>query len=187
MNIEPLKLPGCFWLHPKAIDDKRGSFIKTFVAAQYHELHLPIVFEEEYYTRSVKHALRGIHFQTPPYEYCKLVTCLYGRIRDVIVDLRVGSPQFRKHEMIELDEEKNNVLYLSPGIAHGFLVLSEMALVAYKVTSPHAPANDTGIRWDSIGVDWGIESPIVSPRDASFQRLEEFESPFTYTHEETGS
>ncbi len=181
MNIEPLKIPGCFLISAKTINDDRGSFVKTFVAAQYKELQLSVEFEEEYYTRSTKNVLRGIHYQTPPYEYCKLVTCLFGHVRDVIVDLRKGSPQFKKYQSIELNDQKSDILYLPPGIAHGFLVLSEMALITYKVTSVYAPTNDTGIRWDSIGIDWGIKKPIISSRDASLQTLDEIESPFIFT------
>jgi dTDP-4-dehydrorhamnose 3,5-epimerase len=184
MIVEPLNLPGCLRLIPKTVHDTRGAFIKPFVEAEYKSLKLPTTFAEEYYTRSVKNVLRGMHYQTPPYEYSKFVSCLYGRIRDVIIDLRLGSPKFKIFEVIELDDRNDDVLYLPPGIAHGFLVLSEMAVVTYKVTSAHAPAKDTGVRWDSIGMDWEVEIPIVSPRDASFQGLAEFESPFLYQPEE---
>jgi dTDP-4-dehydrorhamnose 3,5-epimerase len=96
----------------------------------------------------------------------------------------VGSPRFKTCETIELDARNGTVLYLPPGIAHGFLVLSESAIVSYKVTSAYAPAHDMGIKWDSIPVDWGVTTPIVSTRDLSFQNLSDYESPFIYNPEE---
>ena len=162
MVFEHLKLPGCLRLIPKIARDERGIFVKSFVDAKYRNLNLPTTFAEEYHTRSSKNVIRGMHFQNPPYEYSKFVSCLYGCIRDVIVDLRVGSPQFKMFEIIELDANHGNVLYLPPGIAHGFAVLSKMAIVSYKVTNVYMPTNDTGVRWDSIGMDWGVEMPIVS-------------------------
>lgn len=187
MIIEPLKLPGCLRLVPKIVHDVRGIFIKPFIAAEYGQLNLRSDFAEEYYSHSYKNVLRGLHYQTPPYEYFKLISCLYGHIRDVIIDLRVGSSHFKTFEAIELDANSGSILYLPPGIAHGFLVLSEFAVVSYKVTSIHMPENDTGIRWDSIGLDWGVTQPIISARDASFPGLAEIESPFIFRPEEISS
>ena len=187
MITETLKLPGCLRLTPKILPDRRGVFVKPFVSTEYRHLNLPTVFEEEYYSRSSKNVLRGMHYQTPPHDYFKLVSCLHGQIRDVIVDLRVGSPQFKRCQVLELNAEEETVLCLPPGVAHGFLVLSAMAIVAYKVTSAYMPENDTGVRWDSIGVDWGVKTPRVSPRDAAFPGLADLESPFVYQPEEIQS
>jgi dTDP-4-dehydrorhamnose 3,5-epimerase len=184
MHTEPLRLPGCLRIVPKIVRDSRGEFIKPFVESDYRELGLRTNFAEEYYSRSVRGVIRGMHFQSPPYDYFKLVSCLSGQIRDVIVDLRVGSPNFRKCEVLELKAADGFVLYLPPGIAHGFLALSETAIVSYKVTSIYAPAHDTGVRWDSLGIDWGIKAPILSDRDATLPVLAEIESPFKYQAEE---
>ncbi len=180
MKAESFQTPGCLRLFPKRVRDERGEFIKTFVHEEYESMGLPTRFAEEYYSRSVKGVLRGLHFQAPPHQYSKLVSCMHGAIRDVIVDLRVGSPRFRMAEIIELDAEDRSVLFLPPGIAHGFLVLSDSALLAYKTTAAYAATYDTGIRWNSIGVEWGIQWPILSERDASLPTLQEFESPFVY-------
>lgn len=185
MIVEPLKLPGCLHLLSKTVRDSRGVFVKPFIAMEYQNLSLPTTFAEEYYTCSAQNVLRGMHYQTPPYEYAKLVSCCYGSVRDVIIDLRVGSPQFKAFQIIDLDDENGDVLYLPPGIAHGFLVLSEKAIVNYKVTSAHAPANDTGVRWDSFGMDWGVKAPIISIKDATLPKMEEIESLFTYQPEES--
>lgn len=184
MLVESLKLPGCLILKPKVVQDVRGVFVKQIVVAEYQCLDLPTTFAEEYYTRSSKNVLRGMHFQTPPYEYSKFVSCLDGYIKDVIVDLRVGSPQYKVAEVIELDARDGYVLFIPSGIAHGFLVLSESAIVSYKVTQYYFPANDTGVKWDSIPIDWGVKQPIVSARDLSFQNLSDYKSPFIFNLEE---
>lgn len=184
MIIEYLNLPGCLQITPKIVCDTRGVFMKPFVAIEYREHNLQVDYAEEFYSDSFKNVLRGMHFQTPPFECFKLVSCLHGCIRDVLLDLRVGSPRFKTCETIELDARNGTVLYLPPGIAHGFLVLSESAIVSYKVTSAYAPAHDMGIKWDSIPVDWGVTTPIVSTRDLSFQNLSDYESPFIYNPEE---
>ena len=187
MQIKTLSLPGCLEISPKIVLDLRGEFIKPFIASEYREAGLCTAFSEEYYSRSVRGVVRGMHFQTPPHAYCKLVSCLHGQIRDVIIDLRVGSPKFGQCEVLELDARDGKVLNLLPGIAHGFLALSDMGLVSYKVTSAYAPAYDNGIRWDSLPVDWGISAPVISARDAAFPTLAEFSSPFIFPSEPTGA
>ena len=182
MNAESLQTPGCFRIFPKRVKDGRGEFVKIFVDEDYRCMGLPTQFAEEYYSRSVKGVLRGLHFQSPPHQYEKLLYCMHGAIRDVILDLRVGSPRFKMAEVIELDTEDRSALFLCEGIAHGFLVLSEWALVSYQTTAAYAPAYDDGILWNSIGADWGIASPILSARDAVFGKLEDFESPFVFEH-----
>jgi dTDP-4-dehydrorhamnose 3,5-epimerase len=180
MEIKELMIPGCFRILPNMTVDRRGAFIKTFVKEEYQASGLFCDFVEEYYSRSYHGVIRGLHFQIPPHEHYKLVVCLFGNIIDVIVDLRIGSPTFRKFDSLEMDADHNDLLYLPPGIAHGFISLSEITVVAYKVSSLYSPNHDTGIRWDSIPFDWGIENPILSDRDKSFLGLEELESPFTY-------
>ena len=181
--IKPISFPGCFQILPEILKDKRGEFVKPFVKSEYESLNLKTEFAEAFYSRSRRGVLRGMHFQIPPYDYYKLVSCMHGSIVDVIVDLRVGSPFYKKCEILELDSTDGIVLYLPPGIAHGFLALSEMATVTYSVTSPYAKMHDGGIRWDSLSIDWGIKHPIVSERDASFPTLADFISPFIYTPE----
>lgn len=180
MNAEPLTLPGCFRLLPKVAEDDRGTLVKDFVADEYAALKLPTAFAEEFYSRSNKNVLRGMHYQSPPHDLAKVVSCIHGRVRDVLVDLRVGSPLYRAHEIIDLSAGRASVLFLPPGIAHGYLVLSEMAIIAYRVTRGYAPSHDAGVRWDTIGANWGIRRPIVSARDASFPALAQLDSPFVY-------
>ena len=162
MIVERLRIAGCLRLVFQRLRDERGDFVKPYIAAEYKRFNLPTHFAEEYYSRSSRNVLRGMHFQIPPDAHSKLVSCLYGSIRDVIVDIRMGSPSYGTSEVIDLDWADCSSLYLPPGIAHGFLVLGDSALVTYKVTSAHVPAHDMGIRWDSIGVNWGVDAPIIS-------------------------
>jgi dTDP-4-dehydrorhamnose 3,5-epimerase and related enzymes len=120
------------------IEDNRGNFIKTFVYEEYLALGLPTHFVEEYYSRSIPKTLRGLHFLSPPHEYAKLVTCVFGNMKDVILDLRVGSPFYGQVEVIEMNGSNGQVLFLPPGIAHGFLAHTEV-IVWYRVTSRYAP------------------------------------------------
>ena|SRR5664280_510994 len=135
MQIEPLSLSGCKKIIPKIVKDARGDLVKTFVKDEYRDLGLRTDFSEEYYSHSKAGVLRGLHFQTPPHEYYKMVTCLDGCVRDVILDLRAGSSTFRQCQVLELNAREGWSLYLPPGIAHGFLVLSQIALVSYHVLS----------------------------------------------------
>jgi dTDP-4-dehydrorhamnose 3,5-epimerase len=125
--------------------------------------------------------LRGLHFQTPPHEHAKLVTCILGRVWDVALDLRQASPTYGQHFSIELGQQEPCALYLPPGFAHGYLALEEPATMVYCVASEYAPNHDAGIRWDSAGIPWPIGSPpIVSPRDDALPAFKDFHSPFHY-------
>lgn len=180
MQLVPLSFPGCFRILPKRVVDVRGMFVKPFVASEYQQAGLATVFEEEYYSHSGRGVIRGLHFQTPPFEGVKVVSCIYGKLKDVIVDLRVGSPTFQEAEVIPLDAAEGQLLYLPPGIAHGFLAESENVVVLYKTSTPYSPTHDVGIRWDSVPVDWGVSNPLVSDRDRSFPALADFKSPFVF-------
>lgn len=183
MDFVPLALPGCFEIRPKAFRDARGSFAKPFVASRFAAHGLPTVFAEEYYSSSQRGVVRGMHFQTPPHEHGKLVYCVRGEVLDVIVDLRRGSPTYGHHHQIRLDESHPVAVYMPAGLAHGFCALSDDATLIYKVTSEHAPAHDCGVRWDSVGVVWPVDAPIVSDRDRAFPALGDFVSPFAFDGE----
>lgn len=180
MIFRPITIPGCFEIRPEILHDSRGYFVKTFRADAYGAQDLVTSFAEEYYSLSKKNVLRGMHFQLPPHDHVKIVTCLSGTIMDVIVDLRVGSPTYAKFEVFELSGQKANILYLPSGIAHGFYVRSDEATVMYKVTSHYDPEHDSGILWNSLGIPWPDDYPIVSPRDQSFLRFNSFQSPFVF-------
>ena len=178
VKLIPTALDGCFEIRPFFTEDDRGTFVKTFHEERFAELGLPINWREEYYSRSRKGVLRGMHFQTPPHDHEKLVYCMQGRVLDVVVDLRKASPTFRKHIAIELNEALGNGLMIPKGMAHGFLALSGDVLIAYKVTTVYAPSNDKGILWNSFGATWGVTQPIISLRDAAHPSFSDFVSPF---------
>ena len=122
-----------------------------------------------------------MHFQVPPADLVKTVCCATGRVLDVVVDLRVGSPTYGQHEAFILDAAAPEIVYIPAGLAHGFLVLSTESLMLYQVTHDYAPKSDSGIRWDSCGIAWGVTNPVVSERDDALPRLADFASPFRYS------
>lgn len=171
-------LAGCLVLQPVVRKDARGVFVKTFHEGAFRELGLPEGFREEYYSISSHNVLRGMHFQVPPSDCGKLVCCLEGRIWDVALDLRRTSPTFGKFHFLELDSGTGRMMYLSEGFAHGFYTMSPQALVAYHVTQVYDRERDTGIRWDSAGIPWPCEAPLLSERDLGLPPFSEFDTPF---------
>lgn len=173
-------IPGCYELIPKVIKDNRGVFVKTFHQDYFRDHGLITHFAEEYYSLSYRGVLRGMHFQTPPMALTKLVYCLFGEVMDVVIDLRYGSPTYGKFAIFELSAEKANIIYIPVGLAHGFYVKSQSALMMYKVTEIYSPEHDTGIRWNSVGISWPDNNPIISKRDSEFVPFESFKSDFSY-------
>jgi len=180
LRAEPASLAGCYELFPSVRRDARGLFVKTFHEEIYSAAHLATRFAEEYYSISKRRVLRGLHFQVPPHEHAKLVYCTHGEVLDVVVDLRVGSPTFSRHQIFQLGGRRRNILYIPVGFAHGFYVMSASATLVYKTTSVHSEDHDRGVRWDSAGIPWSDPDPIVSDRDRSLPPLPEFQSPFRY-------
>lgn len=178
MELIPTSLEGCFQVHPLFVEDVRGTFVKTFHSERFAELGLPVDWREEYYSSSREGVIRGMHFQTPPHDHEKLVYCMQGRVLDVIVDLRKQSPTFGHHVAVELDAARGHGMLIPKGMAHGFLALTKAVLMAYKVSTVYAPTSDAGIRWDSFGLDWGVDQPIISERDRVHPSLADFASPF---------
>jgi len=154
--------------------------VKTFHQETFEAWGLAGMFTEQFYSTSKQNVLRGLHFQLPPHDHAKLIMCVSGKVLDATVDLRKGSPTYGKYVVMELDDTKANMIYIPSGMAHGFLTLSDTATLLYNTTTMHSPPHDSGIRWDSVGIPWPMENPIISPRDAAFVRLDEFESPFVF-------
>ena len=178
MNLLKTSLPGVYVLEQSVFKDRRGAFVKIFQKSFFGEHGLETDFTENYYTRSHEDVVRGMHFQTPPYDHAKLVTVIHGTILDVVLDLRKASPTFGKCETFELSRENRKSIYIPRGCAHGFAALSELSIAYYMVSSEYDPEHDCGIRWDSFGFKWPVPEPIISDRDKSFPRFDEFNSPF---------
>jgi len=180
MNIRTTTISGLFELLPKMLRDERGHFVKTFHQDIFTEHGFTTRFAEEYYSFSHKNVLRGLHFQKPPLDHVKMVYCVSGAVIDAVLDLRTGSNTFGSYELFDLSAEKANVLYIPSGLAHGFYVTSDHAIMMYKVTTVYAPEHDAGIHWNSAGIPWPSSTPIVSKRDAEFVQFTDFTSPFLY-------
>jgi dTDP-4-dehydrorhamnose 3,5-epimerase len=188
MSLEkiPTAIPGCFELRPPVAADARGRFVKTFQREWFERHGLRTDWAEQYYSVSRRGVARGLHFQLPPHDHAKLVYCVDGEVMDAAVDLRVGSPAFGRHACVVLSAAMGNMLYLEPGLAHGFYASSDPATVVYNVTSVHVPSHDAGILWSSAGIPWPDAAPRMSERDLGFPRLAEFESPFRYRPDPAG-
>lgn len=178
LEKEETGLEGCYLLKPKAFSDHRGSLTKLFHKPTFEELGLLTSFPEEYFSKSRKNVLRGLHFQIPPDHHCKVVTCLSGKIFDVVVDLRRSSPTYKRTFGITLDGKNPNLLYIPSGFAHGFIALEDDSIFLNKTTTVYNQASDAGIKWDSCGIDWPIKDPIVSIKDQNLPNLSSFDSPF---------
>ena len=170
-------------IEPSVFGDNRGYFLESFNLEKFEENVCPIKFVQDNESRSSKGVLRGLHFQKPPFSQAKLVRCIEGRVMDVAVDIRKGSPTYGKHVAIELTGENKRQLFVPRGFAHGFSVLSDTAVFAYKVDNRYAPESDSGIRYDDkeLNIDWGLKGSeiLVSAKDSELPFLSEFESPFT--------
>jgi dTDP-4-dehydrorhamnose 3,5-epimerase len=178
INISPGKIAGVKLIRPAAQHDRRGTFVKTMQAETFSKHGIPMQYAEQYYSVSKNNVLRGLHFQTPPHDHYKLVTCIAGEAFDVVVDLRRGSRTYGQHESFELNGAGGDSVFVPAGCAHGFYVRSESATLLYNVSTVYAPSHDTGIRWDSIGVSWPSANPVVSERDAGLLAFAEFNTPF---------
>lgn len=170
-------LPGCFLLQPKRLQDQRGCFVKTYHEGIYAALGINFYIREEFYSISHKNVLRGMHFQLPPHDHDKLVYCIRGVVRDVLLDLRQGA-HYGRVASAELTGESGQVVFIPKGIAHGFVALTDETLVVYKTSTMHAPEADYGIHWDSYGFNWGVDQPIISARDQQHVAFNNFVSPF---------
>ena len=167
-------------MQPKTFEDARGRFVKVFHEQAFAALGLETVFAEEYYSISHKNVVRGLHFQLPPFDHVKMVYCVQGEVLDAVVDLRVGSTTYGQYALFELGAARANSIYIPSGLAHGFCVLSEQAIMIYKVSTIYSPAHDAGVLWNSAGIPWPTSEVIVSGRDTGFPTLENFVSPFSY-------
>jgi dTDP-4-dehydrorhamnose 3,5-epimerase len=168
------KLDGVVLLEPEVHGDARGFMVETFRADSWAELGIDVNFVQHNHSRSSRGTLRGLHFQTAPGQ-AKLVRCPRGRIFDVAVDLRRGSPTFGRWEGYELDDETHRQLFVPVGFGHGFAVLSEEADATYLLSSLYDPATESGIAWDDpeVGVEWPVEDPLLSERDKAAPKLAE--------------
>ena len=177
MQVIATELPEVKIVEPKLFGDSRGFFLETFQAARYAEHGIPGPFVQDNLSRSAHSVLRGLHLQNPGTQG-KLVSVLRGRVLDVAVDVRRGSPRFGRHVAVELSEENRRQLWVPRGFAHGFVVLSETADFFYKCDNPYSPRDELTVRWNdpAIGIDWQVTAPQLAPRDAGAPLLAEIDN-----------
>ena len=179
-SIKQSTIKDCLELIPKIFHDERGLFVKVFHSGSFKSLGLEDVFKEDYYSKSLKGVIRGLHFQLPPQEHAKIVYCVSGSVFDVVIDLRVGSPTFGQCDTFNLNSNDANMIYIPKGLAHGFCSLSESSTLIYKTSTVYYPEFDSGILWNSVPIDWPVKKPVISDRDSSFKPFSDFVSPFKY-------
>lgn len=185
MQVRPLSLPGVYELLPKKFGDERGFFSETYAEGAMQAAGLPTQWVQDNHSYSASAGvLRGLHFQKEPMAQDKLVRVVRGRIFDVAVDIRVGSPDFGKWVSLDVSAESWNQIFLPKGFAHGFVTLEPNTEVVYKVTSPYAPEQDRCIKWDdpNIGIAWPLHglTPVLSAKDEAALPLSQHETGFVY-------
>lgn len=184
--MEVIKTPidGVVIIEPKVFKDARGYFFESFSQREFEEKVRKINFVQDNESMSSFGVMRGLHFQAPPFTQSKLVRCVKGRVLDVAVDIRKGSPTYGQHVAVELTEDNHRQFFVPRGFAHGFAVLSETAVFQYKCDNFYAPQADGGIsiKDDSLGIDWMIptENALLSEKDTKHALLNDFDSPFDY-------
>lgn len=176
IEITPTALDGVVVVTPNVFGDERGFFQETYHAEKFAALGLPTDFVQDNHSRSKRGVVRGLHYQDLRAPMAKLVRCTAGKLLDVAVDLRVGSPTFGMWVGVELSADNHRQLFVPAGFGHGFVVLSEYADLQYRCTNFYAPETEGAVLWNdpAIGIDWQIDEPILSARDQQAQTLAEY-------------
>ena len=180
MKINKTFIEDLLIIEPQLFKDDRGFFYESYNKNNLDKV-INIVFVQDNESKSEKGVIRGLHFQAPPFEQAKLVRCISGNILDVTVDLRTNSKTYGKFFSIELSSENNKQLFVPKGFAHGFQVLSEIAIVNYKVDEYYNPDSDSGLIWNDkdLSIDWNLDiKPILSDKDLKLMSFRELKSPF---------
>ena len=187
MEVIKTDIEGVVIIEPRVFKDSRGYFFESFAQREFEEKVRKINFVQDNESMSSYGVMRGLHFQRPPYAQSKLVRCVKGKVLDVAVDIRKGSPTYGKYVAVELSEDNHRQFFIPRGFAHGFAVLSETAVFQYKCDNFYAPQADGGISITdaSLGIEWGIpaDSAVLSEKDLKHVCLKDFDSPFVYGEE----
>ena len=175
MEVQETNISGVVIIHPRVFEDSRGYFFESFSQREFNEKVRPITFVQDNESKSSYGVVRGLHYQKPPYTQSKLVRCVRGKVLDVAVDIRMGSPTFGQHVAVELSEDNHVQFFIPKGFAHGFAVLSDIAVFQYKCDEFYHPEADSGIQLldEELGIDWQIprDKAIMSDKDKVRKRL----------------
>lgn len=184
MEVSKFEIDGPLLITPKVFYDERGYFFESYnePLMQSNGIHLRFLQDNQSYSR--KGVLRGLHFQAPPFEQGKLVRVARGSVLDVAVDIRKDSPTYGQHIGVTLSAVNQKMFWIPPGFAHGFLSLEEDTIFLYKCTNVYDKASEGGLVWNDpdLGIQWGEKEPLVSTKDLELPGLNQFISPFSYTH-----
>lgn len=185
MEVIKTDIEGVVIIEPRIFADSRGYFFESYSKREFDEKVRPVDFVQDNESCSSYGVMRGLHFQAPPFTQSKLVRCVKGRVLDVAVDIRKGSPTYGQHVAVELSEDNHRQFFVPRGFAHGFAVLSDIAVFQYKCDNYYAPEADGGISIQdtSLGIDWLIDpsKAILSDKDLRHPLLKDFDSPFDYS------
>ena len=184
-EFQSLTIPDVILVKPKVFGDDRGFFMETFKKSDFEEHDISLDFVQDNHSKSEKGVVRGLHYQLNPKAQGKLVRVSRGRLFDVVVDIRKGSPRYGKWLSIELSEKNKYMLWVPQGFAHGICILEDDTELLYKTTAEYSPAHDRGIFWDDpeIAIRWPIDDPILSERDQHQPLLRNADNNLTYKKE----
>lgn len=183
MKVEKTALEGVLIIEPDVFADERGFFMETFHEKRYQEVvGSAMHFVQDNFSVSKKGVLRGLHYQAPPFGQGKLIQVLHGRVLDVAMDIRFGSPTYGQHVMVELSGENHRQLFIPEGFAHGVLTLEDDTIFSYKCTNVYSKEHDRGVLWSdpSLGIAWDTETPIVSEKDQKHPLLADLSKDYTF-------
>ncbi|OGU64355.1 MAG: dTDP-4-dehydrorhamnose 3,5-epimerase [Stygiobacter sp. RIFOXYC12_FULL_38_8] len=185
MNFEKVFIDGLLVVQPDVFLDERGYFFESFNKEKYVDGGINFSFVQDNISKSKKGTVRGLHYQVGESAQGKLCSVIVGKVLDIAVDIRFGSPTFGKYYSLELNEEKKNQLWIPPGFAHGFSVLSDDAIFSYKCTNIYNKQAERSILYNDemLKIDWKVEMPIVSPKDLLAKKFSEIEKDFIYQTE----
>lgn len=179
-QVEEVEIEGLKIITPPVFQDDRGYFFETYKKSVFEEIGIPAQFLQDNESCSKKNVLRGLHFQKPPFDQGKLVRVIKGAVLDVAVDIRKNSPTFGKYFSVLLSEKNKKMFWIPPGFAHGFLSLEEDTIFSYKCTNVYDKESEGAVLWNdpAINIQWNVQQPIVSEKDAAAPLLQDFQSPF---------
>jgi dTDP-4-dehydrorhamnose 3,5-epimerase len=177
-----LDIPEVALVEPLVFEDERGFFVETYKYSEFLCVGIKEHFVQDNHSRSNENVLRGLHYQKNPRAQGKLVRCIHGKIFDVAVDIRKGSPTYARWVGVELSGENRRILYVPVGFAHGFVALGGATEIIYKCTGEYSPADDRGIIWNDpeIGIHWPVKRPVLSAKDSRLPVLEDADNNFMY-------
>lgn len=180
MIFEKLPIAGLLLITPKVFIDSRGYFYESYNKELFLKYGINFEFRQDNQSLSFKNALRGLHFQNPPYEQGKLVRVITGSVKDVVVDIRKNSPTYGKHFSVILSSKENKMLWIPPGFAHGFVTLEDNTIFSYKCTNVYHKESESGIIFNDkiLNINWEVKNPVISDKDLELKKMSEADIRF---------